>query len=377
MRNSIFSKKINIMAFLFYILYVTLIINNMTRWVIGISCLRTLLNYSSYAILLVLLFLKVIRMNIKETLISIILVSIGIISYVVTKDNIVLMLFLLLICAKDIDINKIVKLDLILKVSLVLIIFILYRCDLTKVVIIDSNIERGLRYSFGFGHPNTFGIYMFNICADLLYINYSKKNKWQYILIIFISYLVDKFCDSRCAFLCMIIMIILSLFTPKKNLKIINAIYKYSFFIFLFISLGFTLAYIHNPSKILYTLNSLFSGRISLMSSFYSYYGIKLFGNYFINYSTGKVGIFYVLDNAYISLLVKFGLVISIILGVLFIKRIQQSIEKNEKSLMICLVVYIIFGLMENGLYLFFYNPFILSLTEALYNKKICKDTNK
>lgn len=75
--------------------------------------------------------------------------------------------------------------------------------------------------------------------------------------------------------------------------------------------------------KYYFQLGELFSSRISLTAAFLKEYSIHLFGSRFINYGTGTIGTTFVLDNAYMSLLIKFGLLVAL----LFIVYIPKCLK--------------------------------------------------
>ena len=58
-----------------------------------------------------------------------------------------------------------------------------------------------------------------------------------------------------------------------------------------------------------------------------------------------------ILDNAYISLSVKFGVVILALICIDFVWLTVGAMKRNDYALVICIVIIVMFSLMENGFF--------------------------
>ena len=116
---------------------------------------------------------------------------------------------------------------------------------------------------------------------------------------------------------------------------------------------------------------------MSLQHAFLEEYGISAFGNHFIKYGTVRntSSAYFVLDSAYMQLLIRFGLVASIVFGYLYGKRVKDGVLRSEYNKVAGLVSFMFFGLMETGLFYAHQNPFLMTLLNGRNIKE--KDSEK
>ena len=76
------------------------------------------------------------------------------------------------------------------------------------------------------------------------------------------------------------------------------------------------------------------------------------------------------LDNAYINLLLRFGIVSIVLFLTFFTRFFNTCIKKNLIGCFIALFVILIYGLMESYIWLLVYNPILLYLSNYLYYKE-------
>lgn len=379
-------NKDKMINFLFYFSYLFFVLMNMTRWVNNISFIHDIIKVILYPLLIIIILLQVTKFNFKSIIKVMIITSIFFLSYYVTKDLGIIFILLFVIAAKHINLKNFITYDLIIKIIFLIFIILLYYLGLTQNNTIYDSL-RGTRYAFGFGHPNTFAVYILNICSDLVYLNYGKKNIKVYFILLLLGYFIDRFCDSRTSFFVIIISIFLSLSINKlSKFKLNKKIITYIFPVALFITVLFVSYFINNPgNSLLKSVDRLLSYRLSLFSTFYQAYPIKLFGNEFINYNTCvSLSTCYVLDNIYLTLILKYGLLLTILLCLGFVARFKMALKNNEMSLVICLLIYIIHGFMENSLFILSYNPFLICFSVLIWDiyeknmlEKGCKNENK
>ena len=367
------NKKINISNLLFYISYFLLVVQSMTRWVHLeiIPSFSTVCNIIIPLLLLLVFILKNNKINKKVFLVILLLTILTITSMFITNGNAIWNIVLFLITSKNINLDKLIKFDLIIKTIVIIIIFILYKNGLTDDIVIYRNSVR--RYGLGFGHPNTFSVYLMSICLDLLYISFKTKYKRiSYLIIIFSILFISKYCDSRSAIFTLLLTLILSIsISLIKNKKILMNITSKLPYLFMIASFVATILYKYkNYFPFIESLNALLSNRILLMYQFYEEYSITLLGNRFIDYHTQATSTASVLDNAYILLLTKFGIIISLIIVIALSKRIKKAYSEENIGLIVCLLSFSFFGLMENGMIVLFYNPFLLFISHLIYSYK-------
>ena len=370
-------ENIKISTILFYISYFLLIFQSMTRWVHNIEFLQNICPILIFGSLVISIILQYKKIE-KNKLIIITLISIiSFCSYWESRDIAILYIVIFAIAFKDKEYRNLIKFDLIIKTAMLLLIFFLYSKGLTEKIIYYYN-ARGVRYSLGFGHPNTLGMYLLNICADIAYLNYDKKRISLYILIISIAVFVNYVPRSRGASIAIILLIIFSYIIPLiKNNQIFKIVAKNLCVFFIIISFLSGLIFLQNKLGILVKLNEIFSNRINLIADFLKTYPITAFGNNFVNYNTNNLGNVYTLDNAYITILLKYGLLVTIICSLMMNFNIRQALHNKKYAIIMCLLTYMFLGLMENGFYVLAYNPFLLSFSELICSNRKEGDNNE
>ena len=77
----------------------------------------------------------------------------------------------------------------------------------------------------------------------------------------------------------------------------------------------------------------------------------------------------YTLDNAFVYLILGFGIVVSAIIAILYIGSILKAVKEHEYIILLLFVVYLIYGFTETALIRFSYN-FTLVFTFAFVWKE-------
>lgn len=117
-------------------------------------------------------------------------------------------------------------------------------------------------------------------------------------------------------------------------------------------------------------IDKLMSGRLTLGNVALSQYSIwKIFGQYI--YSRGNGGIsgqegflneYFYIDSSYLSILLKYGPIFTLLLFLIFIFKLIEIYKKEYWILSISLIVIFINAIIADFLYVPFVNPFILVL---------------
>lgn len=83
------------------------------------------------------------------------------------------------------------------------------------------------------------------------------------------------------------------------------------------------------------------------------------------------------LDNAYMSILIRFGVVLFIIFCWGYLYNMYFQYKKGNYIMVIILFLYSVYGIIENGIYLMSYNFFLLSFADILFYKSKVKESIK
>lgn len=285
--------------------------------------------------------------------------AIGLLVLMVTyqsKSSILLTSYLLMIGAKEINLKKIAILTL--SVLALTTCFIILFAQLNLLDNLQLfRVETGeIRYSLGFGHPNTLGMIFLVICLLWMYIRYETIKWWDFSLWGILCVVIDQLINSRTSlymiFLLIGLIIVFKIF-PTKLLT--NRFFKLTIVLLFPILLMITVFLMLNyppKNELFRTIDKLVSGRIRLANFFYNEYGVQMFGQPIkligtieaqYNFS-GKPQL---LDNMYMQLLVHYGWwATTTFIGsyVLFMKR---AFKHQDVPIIIFSIVIAVYGLTE------------------------------
>ena len=141
-----------------------------------------------------------------------------------------------------------------------------------------------IRCSFGFGHPNTFSVYLFNIILMWIWLRYNIIRWKHYIGLFIVCLIAYLFSDTRTSFILTIISLILLYFSKRHNktrwLRLIAIIIAPVLALFIALSVNL---YTSSNSIILW-LDQLLNTRLKLGSYAYYHYGFSFFGQNVFRY---------------------------------------------------------------------------------------------
>lgn len=295
-------------------------------------------------------------------------------------DNLILIKDLLIIVAsKDINIDKNLKFNFVVRTLMLLVIVTLFYLGKTD----DYTMLRGdsvVRNGMGFGHPNTFAGVVFSVFMIWCYFKIKKMKWYDFGIGILLIGLIDGLCNSRTSEMVMAIALFLMLIVQIKPKFFFCHIVKMFVYLeyFILTILSMIAAYLYsigNPIGI--KLDTLLTGRLRLAGLFFKEYGISLLGHR-ITFVSSRVAIqentlTWVLDNLYMYLLIHLGIIVFVLVFVIIKKCIDILYTNKNVGGILVIVSYMIFGLAETGMIRFEYNAFLVLCTLVFSQKKVKK----
>ncbi len=331
--------------------------------------------------ILYLIFL--IKFNILEMFFFFLIMFFFFISAYISGSYLLFEGMMLILCSKNLKFDEFNKFNL-KTITITFFIILVLSCT----GIIDMFIEvrpddfTKTRYSLGFAHPNTLGILSFEWICEYIYMKRKQNQNGKYIisaLIIFFIYLIT---DCRTQLIAGALLIIACLIYEKILLtgfkfskKTIYHIFVFCFVLIFYISFKIVRYYWENPQKL---QNGTIRSRIRLAMDYIDAYGCTLFGSH-INlgsrtsipgYSLG----YYFLDNAYVRILVNYGIVVTLFVFFFYMTYYKKIVKKNEWVPVIISLVYLFYGLMEFLIFKICFNVFFIYMGTILYQKKKIKN---
>lgn len=314
------------------------------------------------------------RYNYKSLLIIICTTTTSIISYYVTKDTNIIFVFLYIFAMKNVNTKELIRFDIKAKLTLLGInfLFLLFGVVENSVYYRDDGT---IRNTLGFDSPNTIGMILVSIFIEFIYLKKEKIDfKYFILLAISILFLIIIF-DSRSSAISLIILFISTFFAKYIKAEInFKKIICYSMLGYTILTLCFVYLYsTDNPIAI--HVDDILSTRIAIANNFFQEYKVNLFGNYFKSYDYW-IGYANTIDNAYIYLLLKHGILNYIIMLIFNIRLMKYFIKENDKWGIICLSIMYIYGLMEKATFILVYNLILIEIKNIVYLKSKSEGNN-
>lgn len=355
---------------MFFIAYIFTLCSWMMDNVSYIGNLLDYVRYFSYLILVVIIFMNYRKFSLKRIFIELLGTIIIVISSIYSGSNTLLTLWVFVLAARDIKFDELIKADFYAKLILVFIVALFYMLGMTNRTVFYGYFG-SVRSSMGFGNPNTFGYYIFSLCADYIYLNHKKIALKHSIVLVLISLVVGYLSNSRTS---QLLIALLAFTAPIAKLfkRLVEKKYFKVFILSLFLIctiLSYYVALNYNPSNdIYYKLNETLSGRVTIAQRFLKKYDISILGNK-INLTTYDKSYTYYLDNGYIKLLLNYGLLTYIIVYIIYYKNFKRAFNQKNIILILILSIYLVYGLTENVMFWLSGNIFLLY--------SICKESNE
>lgn len=348
---------------MFYFSYFLIILSDIFNNISFLHSLLDVIDILSILLLSSIILDKIVRKKytLRELLSSFFLLMIIIISIFISDNRALIKLPFLIIAFKGINFKSFIKKDITFRTILVSFLLVLYTLGFANSGIIE--IRNGLiRNSFGTSHPNEFAFYLAMICIDYYYIE-SLKDRPRMAKPILVSVIVEivlyLFTGSRTNIFLVGIISIVFIFREKiiaclKN-RILVKIVINLFLICLILTLVLTYLYTSNSSFMIW-LNDICSNRIFISKLYIDAYGgNKLFG---VNMNDTNLP----LDNAYINLYLRYGIILTIYFVIIYRKSIKNMIANQEYILVYIIEILLIYGLLETPMYIAAKNPYALLL---------------
>lgn len=281
------------------------------------------------------------KYTIKQILGIVVLLLSGLLIYIYSSESTVLIILCTILCMKNVDSRIAVKLFMYINIFAVISIVMLCALGFLQdnIVIMDAR----YRHSFGFAHPNILAMTILDIVLMKIFSIGIKNWKLDCSIIMIISLIVHYITDSRTvvALLSLLIMMIayenISCFKTKDLGWVVKLLVLFGFFsLVLFIIFG------DNP--IVLKLDRLLNSRITLFRRFYDVYGIGLFGN---NIWKEELFGYYVLDQGYANVAIRFGILGIFIVIISFFSLVKFASSYNKYIYCIAIII-LLYGFSEN-----------------------------
>mgnify|MGYP007121850256 CR=1 FL=1 len=301
-------------------------------------------------------------------------------SVFITRQYMLLEAVILIVCCKEIELDKVLKFVLKIQITLILLVIILALVGVIGIGDIQRN-AGVLRYSLGFSHPNRLAMLIFQICCEIFYLN---RNRVTWIIIAvcialnIISYAVT---NSNTAFIINIVfdMALIIYKTTHLEKEADNKHVRRLFYIFMFAAIVggaiFIGVFIRNPDYFINVtkgFDTLYS-RFRLIPKYYNAYGIKLFGNKIVEGTKvilpGYEASYGYLDCGYAALFIRDGILFAVMFLVGIAALLRKKVNEGNWALVIILILCLIYFMLEKPILDLGMNVFWIMLADVVYIK--------
>lgn len=214
-----------------------------------------------------------------------------------------------------------------------------------------------MRGDLGYGHPNT----LYAVVGIMIILwSFSKvRPRWYiYVVMSIINILIYCVTLSSGGVVIGFLAIISSACMKHISKKIICAVSV----IPCIVTMVCAIIYNHD-NDIWYAINDVLSGRLNMVHRYLFEYDVKLFGQVY----SGEIP--YICDNAYMNILIQFGIVIWIIIAAVYFMTIRRAYINNDKRSMLICTIMLVFAFIEQFFQNCFMNISFLVIVEYFWNR--------
>lgn len=362
--------------FVFALWYITEIIFNtsaLTVFGVDINILNSIMAYVMLALLMIQIFFfqkYELSIMLRIVLITVFIVT----SVVLSGDKAILATWMFIVAAQNIDIDRIIKIARNILIVLMPCTIILCKFGLLE----DKILYRGsiVRHSLGFIHCNQLGLRVFQLVLCILFLNRNNIKIRHLLLIAISAYFCYRVPNSQTATVSLIVLFVMISLYSIIDLRFDHKTSLYSMALIpgaILVNLlsVFLSVFDFSAYKTYLLIDLALSRRLSLGHEIYKMYGVTFFGNHIYVTETERqiVGITtrLWLDNAYMYMILRYGIITFIIFSMLFISGMVYYKRMNENILVIIFFLYAVYGIMETGMFMMQHNVFLLALGMPLY----------
>ena len=323
----------------------------------------------------------------KISLYSICFLALAILVMFFSKNTYIIILWIILNALKNEKIERIVNCCFIANFLAFIFIFLGSCLKIIPNWSYFRSVDK-IRYSMGYHYPTICATYLFLLI--LMYF-YKKKGRVDFKTSIFeftLAGLVYCLTDSRTAFFLSIIVVIIQFMFLYKN-KYMASVYQLLFndktkciialFPVIICILAFLMIFLYSSNfKFMIPINEMLSDRLSLSSNAIQKYGVPIFGTKIKWFGWSGVGYVNIknfeynfVDNAYIYIMLNYGVLFLITLIVQYFIYFKKLLKNNRYLLIIINIIILIWAFVEPNLLEVGKNAFIIELS-YIFNDGIC-----
>ncbi|WP_137597315.1 hypothetical protein [Paucilactobacillus kaifaensis] len=336
-----------------------------------------LLNYGAYLAMSILFFKWMFfsRFTKWQLILEALIFLFSGISWIKSGDPLAFYMTTLVITAKGLDFEEILKWYVILATIILVLIVLLSELDVIRNL---SYLRMGhIRYAFGIVYPTDFASHVFYLLLAYCYLWFHSLNYKHYLILFIIAGLIYYFTNARLDTILILAIIPTMIIARKKQYTNFDShgILNYSWMttgIIAYLAIMVSVFYSTNGPLVL--INKLISSRISLSHSGFIDYGVSVVGQAvkeygwggakgFRNFNVGgQLHQYFMLDSSFIRLLLIYGIVLFLLIITAVSYTALRAIKIGNFALVAVLFLVALSCLIDQHMLELAYNPFYISI---------------
>ena len=290
----------------------------------------------------------------------------------------------LIVGAKDIDFDKILKVYLTIGITIMLAAFVASQVGWIENLVFT--IYRGdqtlIQNSFGMIYHTDFAAHVFYLSVAAICLAEDKITIGKVINFVLLALFIFDKCAARTSFICLMLMafVVFIIKVTKKRIsgEIIYRLVNCAMFIFA--GLFIVLTYMYNPvEEWIVKLDTTLSGRLGISYQAITEYDYKLFGQNIVEQGWGRGGEvteYFFLDDSYIRIALMYGIVLFFMVLIMFFLSGVKAIQTKRILVLAGIAVIALHSFMEHHLIEIAYNPFLCYLLADSIDKEKMEVSN-
>ncbi|MCD8371494.1 MAG: hypothetical protein LUC94_14445 [Clostridiales bacterium] len=325
--------------------------------------------FSSYATILMQLFMLILlkRYKLSDFLKYAAVLALIFLVEVFNSEGSLLIFVLFVILAQYIDIDKLFRYDIFLKICILVIIVGMSVAGITSnyTAVINGNYKQ----SWGFSHPNVFTGYALIILLEWLCVRYKNMKWYEWLLVAGSAIVIMRIGGGRTSVYTFIVIFLLYIFvTLIPNLFFTKPV-KVAFTVItpLMAALSFWVAYLYNQGNaMVVVLDEVLTNRIRFSAQYLKFYPLRLFGQkieYVSSRTSHTTGVTAkILDNAYVRCALGWGVLFFVVFIIAYIVLFRKLLENRRIELALLCLFFVLLGFGETYMLRPIYNLSLLCL---------------
>lgn len=291
--------------------------------------------------------------------------------------------FIFIYVLRDIPFKSVAKISL--AVSVFMLLFVIASAKLGVIINYLEISGPRVRSYLGFRYALYPSILLMNVIAITLYLKQNNIRYWQWLLLTLSVYWVYGQTDSRLTFYNSCILLVFNILIkwfPDILSKLGNVfkIFRLTFIINAIISFWISINYLGSNNSFvnsfLFKLNHMLDGRLFLANKSLELFGFGLFGKQ-VDWNGNGLTIegvrnyqtYLYVDNLYIQILQKFGLLVLVLMLALLTLTLFKAIKKDQWVIAFILIVMSFQSMIDDLNMYLHYNIFWILIGSLIYTQ--------